>query len=84
VNWPPGSTTKRLADIRVGDEILVDLTYRTVRSWQDTPEGRVVHFERSPSRLYTCGLDRHVRIWDQHFDAIPSAMAINRRPPPVI
>lgn len=79
MSWPPGSTTKILAEIREGDEILIDLTFRMVKSWQDTPQGFVVHFVNFPSRSYPSGRNTTVRVWDKRRDeGVPTEMVINR------
>ena len=65
MSWPPGSCSKRLGDIRENDEVLVELTFRTVQSWEDTPKGFVVHFKDRgvPPRTYP-DANTIVTVWD--------------------
>ncbi|WP_194907537.1 hypothetical protein [Catenulispora rubra] len=78
MSWPPGSCSKRLRDIRENDEVLVELMFRTVESWEDTPKGFVVHFKDRdvPPRTYP-GPNTTVTVWDARLNAPPAPIQMS-------
>jgi len=79
-NWPPGSTTRQLRDLREDDEVLVELMFRVVKWCETTDEGFVVHFKDGdfPPRLYPDGPDTVVRVWNtiEYGPGVPQQMSI--------